>query len=256
LPGADLALLLEAADAAGEVATRHFQGGRASVEKPGGAGPVTEADLEVDRMLRAELKAARPDYGWLSEESTDGPERLEAERVFIVDPIDGTRAFIEGGDAWAHSLSVAQAGRVIAGVVYLPRLRRVYAAAAGEGATLNGRLIRPGTRRNLDGADLLVNATQLDPKYWPGGVPSVARHFRPSLAYRMCLIAQGRFDGMLTFRDAWEWDVAAGELILREAGAAVTDRTGRPARFNNPVPQIPGIVAAGPALHAAILRRL
>ncbi|MCB1371292.1 MAG: 3'(2'),5'-bisphosphate nucleotidase CysQ, partial [Rhodobacteraceae bacterium] len=100
MPGRDLALLEEAARAAGEIALRHFDGARAATEKPGGQGPVTEADLEIDRMLRAELTAARPGYGWLSEESEDGTARLAAERVFIVDPIDGTRAFIAGRSAW------------------------------------------------------------------------------------------------------------------------------------------------------------
>jgi myo-inositol-1(or 4)-monophosphatase len=256
LPEADLDLLLGAARAAGEIAKRHFRGKRESVEKPEGGGPVTEADLEVDRMLRAELQGARPDYGWLSEESSDGPARLEAERVFIVDPIDGTRAFVAGERAWAHALAVAERGRLTAGVVYLPRMNRTYAAAAGQGARVNGRAIRPSARTLLDGAGALVNSSQLEPKFWPGGVPPVRRHFRPSLAYRICLVAEGRYDVMLTFREAWEWDVAAGALIASEAGAVVSDRSGGPLHFNNPVPQVPGIVAGGQALHAAVMARL
>jgi myo-inositol-1(or 4)-monophosphatase len=255
LPERDLALLEDAARAAGEIALRHFAGGRAATEKPGGQGPVTEADLEIDRMLRAELTAALPDNGWLTEESEDGPARLEAERVFIVDPIDGTRTFIAGRSAWGPALAVAERGRVVAGVVHLPRLERTYAAGEGLGARLNGEAIRPSSRSELAGAQVLATSSQFEDRYWPGGVPLVERHFRPALAYRLCLAAEGRFDAALTFRDAWEWDVAAGTLIAREAGAAVSDRSGGTLGFNNPVPQVPGVIVSGPGLHAEILAR-
>lgn len=253
----DLALLEDAARAAGEIALRHFRAGPTAVEKPGGLGPVTEADLEIDRMLRAELLAARPDYGWLSEESVDGPGRLAAGRVFIVDPIDGTRAFASGQRAWSHSLAVAERGRVVAGVVHLPLLGRTYAAGAGGGARSNGAAIVASARTDLDDARVLASAAQLEPRHWRGGAaPRLERHMRPSLAYRLCLAAEGRFDAMLTFRDCWEWDVAAGDLIAREAGAIVTTRAGAPAFYNNPTPLVPGIVVAGPAIHAALLARL
>lgn len=256
MPAPDLALLAEAARAGGEIALRRAGDPGAVREKPGGNGPVTEADLEVDWFLRTMLLAARPDYGWLSEETEDGKERLDRRRVFIVDPIDGTRAFLAGQKSWALSLAVVEEGRAIAGIVHLPMLGRTYAAAAAGGATLNGESIATSRRRELDGARLLVNGNQLAPEFWPGGVPAIERHFRPSLAYRLCLAAEGRFDGMLTFRDTWEWDVAAGDLIAREAGARVTTREGRALAYNNPTPLQPGILAAAPALYAAIAARL
>lgn len=256
MPEADVALLEAAAREAGAIALRHFAGAREARDKPDGQGPVTEADLEVDRALRATLCAARPGYGWLSEESPDGPARLAARRVFIVDPIDGTRAFVAGRRAWGHSLAVAEAGRVVAGVVHMPLLGRTYSAAAGGGAFRDGTPIRATARTEVAGAEVLANRTQFEPAFWPGGVPDLRRHFRPSIAYRMCLAAEGRFDAMLTFRDAWEWDIAAGALIAREAGAAVTDRLGRAPRFNNPDPRLPGIIVAGPELHAQLLARL
>jgi myo-inositol-1(or 4)-monophosphatase len=253
LPEADLALLEAAAREAGELAVRV---GRGEVrEKPGGRGPVSDADLAVDRMLRAELTAARPGYGWLSEESEDAPDRLAAERVFIVDPIDGTRAFISGGRAWALSLAVAERGRVAAAVVHLPMLERTYTARLGGGARVNGAAIAASDRADLDGAQVLAPGSQLDPSLWPGGVPQVVRHFRPSIAYRLCLAAEGRFDAMFSFRDSWEWDLAAGDLVAREAGALVTAGDGHPPRYNLPVPLVHGVIAAGPALHAAILAR-
>jgi myo-inositol-1(or 4)-monophosphatase len=213
-------------------------------DKPDGGGPVSDADIAVDDLLRQRLLGARPDHGWLSEETEDGPARLKTRRVFIVDPIDGTRAFLGGQPTWAISAALAEAGEVVAGVVHMPALGKTYAAGRGAGATRNGRPIAPSARRLLDDAEVLTNATQLAPGFWPGGVPPVQRHFRPSIAYRLCLVAEGRFDATLTFRPSWEWDVAAGDLIAREAGGVVTDGDGRPLAYNRPDPRVAGIIAA------------
>lgn len=249
----DLALLIDAARDAGRTAITFTADTPRSWEKPGNLGPVTEADLAVDTLLRERLISARPDYGWLSEETPDTETRLNHERVFIIDPIDGTRSFIEGSDTWAHSLAVAEAGVVIAAAVYLPVKGKLYAAARGQGARLNDRPIRASARERLTGARVLASKPSYDPRHWPAGVPEVSRHNRPSLAYRLSLVAEGRYDAMLTFRDSWEWDIAAGDLILREAGAITSDRNGGPLRFNNAHPQVDGMVAAGPELHAEIL---
>jgi len=251
-PADDLALIVDAAREAGEIAQGYFQANPQTWEKPGGAGPVSEGDLAVDRMLREGLTAARPGYGWLSEESEDDPARLAAHRCFIVDPIDGTRAFIAGEDHWAHSIAVAERGQIVAAVVYLPVLGKLYAASRGQGATFNGRPIRTSARDVADGATVLGAKTNFDPALWPGGMPRLTRNFRPSLAYRLALVAEGRFDAMITFRDTWEWDVAAGCLLVEEAGGMFSDRDARLPAFNNARPALRGMVAAGRALHAAL----
>lgn len=256
MPEADLALLEDAAREAGRIALGFAGRGPEIWDKPGGLGPVTEADLAVNDMLEARLREARPDYGWLSEESVDGTERLERERVFVIDPIDGTRNFIEGGESWAHALAVVERGTVTAAVVYLPVKGKLYAAARGAGAWLNGRPIRASARPDLSGATMLAAKPTYDARHWPGGVPPVTRVYRPSLAYRLALVAEGRFDAMLTLRDSWEWDIAAGELLLREAGAAVSDRHGAALRFNNAHPQVKGVLAAGAGVHAGLLAGL
>jgi len=225
-------------------------------EKPDGTGPVTEADLAVNAMLADTLRNARPDYGWLSEEDDDSAARLTASRQFIIDPIDGTRAFIAGEETFAHSLAVAEQGRVVAGVVYLPALDRLYTATATGPALKDGEPIRASTRTEIEGATLLTTAPNLAPDHWPGGVPAVKRSFRTSLAYRLCLVAEGRHDGMLTLRDAWEWDIAAGALIAMRAGATVTDRHNHPLHFNTPEAKRPGVLAAAPGLHSALMTRL
>ena len=245
---------------------------------------MTEADLAVNDYLAETLRSARPDYGWLSEESEDDPARLEAEAVFIIDPIDGTRSFIEGGHTWAHSMAVVRGGQVVAGekdgfgfrqpvleteigvvktgghggLALAPGqlgLMGAFAAAAGEGATMNEAPIRSSSCAEFAMAEILATRHSLDARFWRGPVPGFERAYRPSLAYRMALVGQGRFDGMLTFRRTWEWDIAAGALIAAEAGAAVSDREGKPLVFNRPDPRARGIIAAPSPLHAQLVAK-
>lgn len=252
----DLALLIDAARRAGQVATS-FAGKTAKRwYKPGDQGPVTEADIAVNDMLHSVLRAARPHYGWLSEESVDTAARLDKNRVFIIDPIDGTRSFIEGSDTWSHSLAVAEDGHIIAGVVFLPLLDRLYAASLGAGATLNGVAVRTSDAGALSDATVLATKPVMEAHHWQGSPPSFKRAHRPSLAYRLGLVGQGRFDGMLTLRKSWEWDIAAGALIVTEAGGRCTDRTGATLVFNNPDPRLDGVIAGAVATHKALLASL
>ena len=255
MPESDLDLLLHAALKAGEIACRHWRRDPKVWEK-GVDGPVSEADYEVDAYLRETLCAARPDYGWLSEETPDDPAHRAGARLFIVDPIDGTRAFIGGEATWAHSLAVVEDGRPVAGVVHLPVRKKTYAAALGQGATLNGVPLRVGDRAEIAGSTFLAARAAFEAQHWKGAVPQVDRAFRPSLAYRLALVAEGRFDGMLTLRPTWEWDVAAGALIATEAGATVTDRRGHAPVFNSPDPRLDGLLVAGRVLHAEVAARM
>lgn len=247
----DLSLIHEAALAAGEIAMAHFGGPLGVEEKADGAGPVTQADLAIDAMLRQHLLDNRPGYGWLSEETEDDPARLSKDRVFVVDPIDGTRSFVAGEKSFAVSIALVEAGVPVAGVVHLPARDCTYAAAKGCGATKNGEAIT--TTEASDPVTILAAKVNFEPQNWPYGEPRHKRKFRPSLAYRMCLVAEGRFDAMLTFRPAWEWDVAAGSLIVAEAGGDVTDAQGNAAGFNNQTPKIPGLVAAEKSAHAYLM---
>lgn len=251
----DLPLLIAAAREAGELALSHV-GGPLDVQlKPHDDSPVTQADLAVNTHLSNMLRSARPEYGWLSEESTDDPERLTKERVFIIDPIDGTRAFIAGESSWAHALAIVENGVVLASVVYLPVMDKLYSASLGSGAHLNGAPIVTTNKAHPEEAEVLATRPSLDAAFWPGGPPAKRRSYRPSLAYRQSLVAEGRYDAMFTFRPTWEWDIAAGALLLSEAGARITDGQGGPLRFNAAVPQAPGLLAANPQLHDALLAR-
>lgn len=255
----DLSLLVTAARAGGAVAMAHFGAAPEAWEKEGGQGPVSVADLAVDRALQAHLRRARPGYGWLSEESpreAAAPEMALAAPTFVVDPIDGTRAFLAGEKAFAVAVAVVADGVPQAGVVHLPAMGLTYAARRGGGALCNGAPLRASLRGGLAGARVLAARAQLAPERWPGGPPPVERHFRPSLAWRLCLVAEGAFDAMLTLRDAWDWDVAAGALIVAEAGGCVTDRVGGALRFATEHARSAGVIAAPAPLHAEIMHRL
>lgn len=252
---ADLTLLLDAAKAAGNIAKRYFKSGPEVWDKGDGQGPVTEADLAINQMLKAELLGARPDYGWLSEESEDDARRLEAERVFIVDPIDGTRAFINGESSFSHSIAIAERGKVVAAVVHVPIKEMSYSAALNSGAFCNGDPIQTSARSQMQGAKVLSRKPDLRPENWlaPHGI---VHRFRPSLAYRLSLVAEGRYDAMLTLRPAWEWDVAAGDLIVCEAGGAVQTSGGLDTHYNNPLPKLSGMVAGPQKLVEEIIEGL
>lgn len=258
-PEEELALLVQAAEAAGKIALGFWRRDPKAWDKAD-ASPVSEADLAVDAALRVLLAAERPDYGWLSEESPDGAEeqaaRAAARRVFILDPIDGTRAFLAGEEAFAVSLALVEGGRVLAGVVHLPAMARTYCATAHGPARRDGAVLAVSARAELAGADVLATRPTMAPELWPQGVPEVKRSFRASLAWRLCLVAEGRFDAMITLRGAREWDIAAGALIAERAGAVVTDRHGQAIAFNAAIPEAEGTLCAPPALHSQILAAL
>lgn len=247
----ELDLLVSAAEAAGRIALGFWRKSPRVWDK-GDQGPVTEADLAVNAHLERVLRAARPGHGWLSEESPDAPARLGSARVFVLDPIDGTRSFVEGSEAWAVSLAVVQDGRPLAGVVHLPAMGLTYAAEAGGPATKNGAVIAVREPKGLP--QVLTNRQGLEPAHWPRGMPAMKRQFRASLAWRFCLVAEGAFDGLMSMRETWEWDTAAGALIAERAGCVVSDPDGAPLAFNQARPMGPGLLVAPPGLHAEWMR--
>ena len=246
----DVALLAEAAREAGALMMRLR--GRTAVRGKADGSPVTDADLAVDAMLKARLTGARPDYGWLSEETTDDPARLAKRRVFVVDPIDGTTAYIRGKPWFCTSLAVVEDGRAVAGAVFAPELDELYMAEEGGGATLNGATIRASATSDLGAARVTGDPDTLRPPRWPPF--EVSR--RSALAWRMAATAAGAFDAAIAPSPKREWDLAAGAVIAGEAGAACTDPSGAPLRFNTPGARTPGMVVCAPALLPLILARL
>ncbi len=224
----DLVLLRDAAREAGAIAMRYF-GKSPEVWMKGGTSPVSEADYAADAYLRETLLKARPDYGWLSEETADDLTRLNARRTFVVDPIDGTRAFLEGNSTWCVSVAVVEDGRSLAGVLDCSAKGEVYWAVAGSGAFCNGDLIsvrQPGGQPAVAGPKVLVDQLPAD---------LLARLQRvtyiPSLAYRLAMIAAGALDASFVKPDSHDWDLAAAALILAEAGGELRNTQGQVPSF-------------------------
>ncbi|MEO1275078.1 MAG: inositol monophosphatase family protein, partial [Pseudomonadota bacterium] len=173
-----------------------------------------------------------------------------------VDPIDGTRSFAEGKPEFCLSVAVAEAGRVVAAAIFAPAKEALFDAADTAGARLNGTAITVSDQRNADAARILGTRSIRTTADWSGGVPGFEIGYVHPIAYRLCLVASGEWDGLITFRGTNEWDVAAGDLIVREAGGQVTDQRGRVFEFNKSTPRVPGALAGSHALHADLRRRL
>ena len=238
----DLEFAIKTVKAAGELILKYFRGAH-EVREKGRNNPVTSADLAADSHLREAIARAFPDDGWLSEEDSDNSDRLALSRVWVVDPIDGTKEFIEGVPQFAISIGFVVDGRPKVSVVFNPAKDRFYKAAAGEGAFLNDAPIRVTARNDIDGAALLVSRSEPQ-KRFQAFVDRCAIRPVGSIAYRLAKVAGGDGDGTLTFRNIHEWDICAGVLMVEEAGGKVVDGDGNPMRFNRQPAKHKGVVAA------------
>ena len=198
------------------------------------------------------LTAARPDYGWLSEESVDDRSRLSHATLFIVDPIDGTVAFLKGRPHFTICAAVVRDGVPAAGVVYNPMLDHLYKAAAGGGAFLGGEPIHVSVCHGLTGCAMLGDRAMLGQPPWP----EMKVETRNSVAYRVALVADGSFDATVSLSAKRDWDLAAADVILREAGGRISDRHGAALVYNKPEARQASMIAAEPELHAEIIERL
>lgn len=238
------AAVAQVAREAGQMALARWRTDFTRWEKTPGS-PVCEVDLDVDRMVRARLEGLLPEAGWLSEETVDSPERLARSRVWVVDPIDGTRDYIRGRTGWAVAIALVEDGHATIGVLDAPARQEQWSATLGHGAVRNGMPLRAGNRRNLDGARVPTDA-----------LPKIDRHLtmvdKPnSIALRMAMVGADEADLVATLRWGNEWDIAAAAVIAAEAGARVSDALGAPLRYNKPVPNAFGVMVAAPGIHKA-----
>jgi myo-inositol-1(or 4)-monophosphatase len=253
---ADTGLLVAAVREAGTIA-RHFYGGTYKSWQKSKGNPVTEADIAIDDFLKKTLLAARPDYGWLSEESIDDPARLARARIFVVDPIDGTYGFLKQRPHFTIVATVVEKGRPVSGAIYNPITEEMYEAAYGAGAQLNGKPIHVSGQSDFPHMRLLAEKAVTDSTRWTVPWPaSIVAETRASAAYRMALVAAGEFDAMISLSRKADWDIAAGDLIVTEAGGRVTTRSGDTQVYNQANPVHRNIICAGPALHARLIERM
>jgi myo-inositol-1(or 4)-monophosphatase len=251
----DLALIEAAAREAGSLA-RDLLTKPLEIHSKGEAGPVTNIDFAVNDLLTEKLRNARPDYGWLSEETPDDhSQRIGKTRVFAIDPIDGTAALIGKAPQWTISIGISDEGRAFAGVVYNPMTDELFLGAPGAGATLNGRAIHTTTRDSVEGMRMIGQKKRFSDRRWPTPWPKMDIIERQSIAYRMSLVAAGLGDGALLFGPKNEWDIGAGLALIEAAGGACSDLWGDPIVLNQLDPRAPGVAAAGAALHPLLIER-
>jgi myo-inositol-1(or 4)-monophosphatase len=251
----DRALLIAASREAGALAKRYFQAGAKNWEKAHGE-PVSEADLAVDTLLREHLGEERPTYGWLSEETEDNPDRLEREKVWVVDPIDGTRAFIKGRPQFAVCAALVVNGAPALGVVFNPMSDEFFFAQAGGGAMLNDKPIQASGKSDLSGLRLLASQRTFEKHNWVDTLPGAEFEAVNSIAYRMALVAAGRYDASVSLSPKSDWDIAAADLIVQEAGGCSTTADGAAFRYNEPSARHPSVLVCAAGLHQDLLALL
>ncbi len=245
----ELAALARVAAEAGALALRRWDEGFESWEKVPGH-PVCAVDLEIDELLKVRLGQLDPDAGWLSEETADDPARLERRRVWVVDPIDGTRDYIRRRIGWCVSVALVEDGQPVLAALSAPARDEMWTAEVRKGARLNGRAIHCGNRMNLTGARAPTDSLPREDR----DLTVVAKP--NSIALRMAMVAADEADLLATLRWGAEWDVAASVLIAREAGCATSDAFGAPLDFNKPDPRAFGVLACVPGIHGAAVARL
>ncbi|MFV2091480.1 MAG: 3'(2'),5'-bisphosphate nucleotidase CysQ [Hyphomicrobiales bacterium] len=236
---------------AGTLASAYFHGAPQTWAKADDS-PVSEADLAVDRQLRRRLGAARPDYGWISEEVEDDPQRLDKARCWVIDPIDGTRAFLSGVPEWVISVALVEAGTPILGLLFNPQTQELFSAIRGDGAKLNGAPIQASQHDQIDNARIIATSKMRRTK-WRTPWPPMQTSYVNSLAYRIARVGTGQADATLALSRFHEWDIAAADLILTEAGGTFTDLSGLGFRYNQPSLRRPGCIGANPGLHQKLV---
>ncbi|MEO5363636.1 MAG: 3'(2'),5'-bisphosphate nucleotidase CysQ [Magnetococcus sp. DMHC-8] len=257
----DLALMEAAARQAGSVIMQYYQPGapvqsHVHLQDKGRNNPLTKADMEADRLLRTQLLANRPSYGWLSEETTDDATRLACRRVWIVDPMDGTKEFIVGLPQFAVSIGLVEDGHPVAACIHNPASGELFSAILGGGTRLNGQPVRASRQAHLRGASCLASRSETRHGDWEAFRQELAITPMGSIAYKLALVAAGRFDLTFTLTPKNEWDFCAGTLLLQEAGGRVSDKDGQPCRFNQHNPRVRSMLASNGRLHDALLAYL
>ena len=258
MPGSERAAiadqLAQAVREAGDLALTTFNASLKHWIK-GKDSPVSEADIAVDNLLRERLLAIVPDAGWLSEETEDNRARMSRRRVWVVDPIDGTRAYIAGLVDWTISAALVEDGRPIVAALFAPAENEFFSAIVGEGAVCNGQRITATEGESLEGARL--SGPRRTVEQLTVAVPSIMALPRVhSLALRFARVAQGRLDAALSGGSSHDWDLAAADLLVHEAAGALTTLAGDRILYNRPEPVHGPLVAAGRLRHQALRKAL
>ena len=243
---------VQAAREAGAIVRRYYEG-RVEAREKRPDNPVTAADLEANAHIRRLIAAAFPDDGWLSEETADSTERLGRRRVWVVDPLDGTKEFIQHIPEFCVCVALTEEGRPVVAVEYNPAADRLYVAVRGAGTTVNGAPARVSTTARVPDAVVLASRSEDKRSEWDPFKSRVHVRLTGSVAFKLAELATGNGDATFTLTPKNEWDICAGTLLVEEAGGRVTDLHGRPLLFNQASPLRPGMIATNGVLHDGLL---
>jgi myo-inositol-1(or 4)-monophosphatase len=248
-----LQVATEAARRAGQMILSYYRS-RYDVRDKSPDNPVTTADLAANRVLQETLLQAFPEAGWLSEESADAPERLQHDLVWVVDPIDGTKEFIQGLDEFVVVLALVRQHQVELAVTYNPVRQELSHACRGQGAFCNGRPMHVSTTSRLQGAVALASRSEMGRGEFERFKDVLTVQPLGSVAYKLAQVAQGKGDMTFSLVPKNEWDICAGTLLVTEAGGRVSDPQGHPFRFNQPDTLRAGVIATNGLLHDQVLQ--
>jgi myo-inositol-1(or 4)-monophosphatase len=252
----ELAIAVEAARAAGKIVRTWYEGDF-TVRQKATDSPVTEADLEANHCIRGIISDNFPDDGWLSEETRDSADRLSKARVWVVDPLDGTKEFINHIPEFCVCIALVDVGVPVLGVSYNPAREEMFTASRGGGATLNGAPAHVSAVSDLAAARFLASRSENARGEWDEFKSTLQVELTGSVAYKLALIAAGKGDATFSLTPKNEWDICAGTALITEAGGCITNRYGEPLRFNQrPDTLLPGIIASNANLYAPIVALL
>jgi myo-inositol-1(or 4)-monophosphatase len=252
----ELDVAVDSARAAGAIIRGYYEKPVTKTQDKGGGREenwLTEADKESDDLLKARLLGAFPDYGWLSEETKDSPERLERKRVWIVDPLDGTREFTLRVPEFCVCVALVEDRKPVVAVEYNPATDQMFAAAKGSGTTLNGAPARVSTQARVADARVLASRSEDKRGEWDPFKPRCQVVLTGSVAFKLAELSCGKGDSTFTLTPKNEWDICAGSLLVEEAGGQVTGLDGKPLVFNQRSPLRPGMIASNRVLHPGLM---
>ena len=237
---------------AGKIALKWFKNDPENWEKEDGS-LISKVDIEINNLLGRILKKSNPNFGWLSEESEDDKSRLEKEITFVVDPLDGTKAFLEGKKEFSISIALVKNGEPISGIVYSPSTKEIFESEKNKGSLKNKKRMHISKFDQLNGCKMVAFKPMFSHPSWKNPWPKMSIENRNSVAYRMALVASGEFDAMMALNSKNDWDIAAGDLLITEAGGYVSQHNAKKLKYNNVSTKKPSVIGSNKKIYDEIL---
>ena len=240
---------------AGKLALKWFKKDPEQWKKDDGS-LVSKADIEINDLLNKLLKNKNPEFGWLSEENEDDKSRLNKKITFVVDPLDGTKAFLEGKKEFSISVAIIKNGLPISGIVFSPSTGEMFEAEKNKGSWKNNKKVIISKYNRLEKCKMIAFKPMFSHPAWKEPWPKMDVENRNSIAYRMALVASGQYDAMMALNSKNDWDIAAGDLLISESGGIVTLHTNKKIIYNTENTKKPSVIGTNKAIHEKIIKRV